>query len=215
MKLTHSSSKRIRIVAILSAVGLALPAFATDVDFEGFSGPTLFSGATPAPQTIVTDGATFTGGVILTAATNLPADETSLYGTADFSSGLSNPITVTDPDGFNNFFFDLLNGETAPQSFVVADNAGHSQEFDNIPANTDSGFALVGFASTGTVVTITDITSGASGPYDFFIDNVHFDEGLPPSLGGNSVPDGASTAELLAVGALGLVALAYRRRATA
>jgi hypothetical protein len=214
MKLIPTSRTKIGIVALISTVGFALPALATGVDFEGFPGPTVFSSATPIPQTIVSGGATFTGGVILNAATNLPADETGVYGTADFVGGMENPITVTDPDGFANFFFDLLNGETTPQSFVVADNAGHSQEFDLIPSNLDSGAALVGFASTGTVVTITDISSGTDGAFDFFIDNVHFDEALPPSLGGNSVPDSSSTAELLALGAFGLAALAYRRRAT-
>jgi len=214
MKFIPTAHKKIGFAAIISMAGLALPAFATDVTFEDLNGPSVFGASTPGPVT--EDGATFSGGVILNQTTNLPADETVVYGTANFAGGTENPLMVSDPDGFNNFFFDLLNGETSPQSFVVADNEGHSQEFDNIPANTNSGFAVVGFASTGTVVTITDITSGSDGAFDFFVDNVQFNVALPPSLGGpSSVPDGAPTAGLLAAGIAGLAALAYRRRATA
>jgi len=214
MNFIPATHRKIGFAAIISMAGLALPAFATDVTFEDLTGPSVFDASVPAPVT--EDGATFSGGVILSATTNLPADETVVYGTADFAGGTTNPLIVSDPDGFDNFFFDLLNGETSPQSFVVADNAGHSEEFDNIPANTNSGFAVVGFASTGTVITITDITSGTDGAFDFFIDNVQFDVALPPSLGGpSSVPDGASTAGLMMAGVAGLSALAYRRRTTA
>jgi hypothetical protein len=213
MKLIPTVSTKIGIAAIVSAVGLALPAFADVIDFESQpAGPSLYVEASPIPQTIVTDNTTFTGGVILTDTSALPADETTVYGTTDLvGGGMTNPIVVTNPDGFNNFFFNLLNGLTTPTSFEVADNEGHSQIFDNIASNLDGGDVLVGFASTGTQVTISDISGGN---WDFFIDNIHFDEALPPSLGG-SVPDGASTAGLLAAGLAGLVAISYRRRATA
>jgi len=213
MKFTPTISTKIGIAALVSAVGLALPAFADVIDFESQpAGPSFYIEASPSPQTIVTDNTTFTGGVILTNTAALPADETTVYGTTDFvSGGMSNPIIVSNPDGFNNFFFDLLNGLNTPTSFEVADNAGHSQIFDNIASNLDGGEVLVGFASTGTQVTISDISGGN---WDFFVDNIHFNEPLPPSLGGN-VPDGASTAGLLAAGVAGLAALSYRRRAKA
>lgn len=213
MKLIQNNYKKIGLVALTSMVGAALPAFADVIDFENFTGPEYFASASPSPQTITTDNTTFSGGVILTAASNLPADETSIYGTANFGTGLSNPLTISNPNGFNNFFFSLLNGEPSPQSYVISDNAGHSVEFDNIPANTDSGAAIVGFASTGTVITITDISN--PGTWDFEIDNVNFDVPLPPSLGGPGVPEVTSTAWLMAGGLLGLAAFARSRRVTA
>lgn len=204
---------KIGLIALTSAAGVALPAFADVIDFENQpAGPTVFASASPSPQTVVTDNTTFTGGVILTDTSSLPADETTVYGTANFGSGLSNPLTISNPTGFNNFFFSLLNGENSPQTFVVADNAGHSATFSNIPANTSSGSALVGFASTGTVITITDTSN--PGTFDFFIDNVNFDVPLPPSLGG-SVPEASSTVWLMAGGLLCLAAFAKRSRATA
>jgi len=214
MNLTLTSSTKCGIAVLVSAVGLALPAFADVIDFESQpAGPSFYDEASPIPQTIVTDNTTITGGVILTNTAFLPADQTSVYGTTSFVSGMTNPIVLTNTDGFNNFFFDLLNGLTTPTSFEVADNEGHSRIFTGVASNTDDGEVLVGFASTGTQVTISDISGG---DWDFFIDNIHFDEALPPSLGGSPAPDGASTAGLLAAGVAGLAALAaYRRRATA
>jgi hypothetical protein len=57
---------------------------------------------------------------------------------------------------------------------------------------------LVGIAATGSIITIEDITG--SGSWDFFIDNVTFNEPLPP------LPDGGPTLMLLgaALGALGI-----------
>ncbi|MGA3007441.1 MAG: hypothetical protein ABSE59_06070 [Opitutaceae bacterium] len=211
MKLSSTNKySKIAAVALASMIGLALPAFADVIDFESLTGPGVFASASPVPQTVVLDNTTFTGGVILTNTTNLPADETSVYGSASFVPGMSNPITITNPNGFNNIFFDLLNGQVAPTSYLITDNDGHSAEFDNVPSNTNTGAALVGFASTGTEITIQDISS--TGSWDFFIDNVTFDEPLPPSL---AVPEVSSTALLLLGGLLCLAVFGSRRRATA
>ncbi len=201
---------KIGIVALTTAVGSALPAFADVIDFDSITGPSLFASASPIPQTVVLDGTTFSGGVVLTTTANLPVDQTSVYGSANFVSGMSNPITISNPTGFDNFFFDLLNGQISPQDFLIQDNAGHSAEFDNIPSNLHSGAAVVGFASTGTQVTITDLTDGnnLNGSWDFFIDNVNFDVPLPPSL---NAPDVSSTASMMAGSFLALVGFARRR----
>jgi hypothetical protein len=190
---------------------LALPSFADVIDFDSEfpAGPSFFASASPSPQTITTDNTTFSGGVILTDASNLPADETSVYGSAYFGTGLSDPMVISNPNGFNNFFFDLLNGETYTDTFVIADNAGHSATFTIAP-NTSSGYALVGFASTGTQITITDEDAN----YDFLIDNVNFDVPLPPTLGGTA-PEVSSTVWLMAGALLGLAAFAKHSRATA
>ena len=211
MKLASTNKySKIAIIAFASSVGLALTSFADVIDFESLTGPSVFASASPSPQTVVLDGTTFTGGVILTGTTNLPADETSVYGTASFGTGLTNPLVITNSNGFNNFFFDLLNGQVGPASYLISDNQGHSAEFDNVPANLSNGAAVVGFASTGTQITITDISD--TGSWDFFIDNVNFDVPLPPSL---SVPDTSSTALLLVGGLLTMAAFAKRRRAKA
>jgi ribosomal protein S19 len=193
---------KVGIVVLTSMVGFTLPSFAYTENFESYTGPSTFGG----PAQTITDagGATFTGGTILTAETFLPADETTVYATA---GGLSNPITITDPSGFNNFFFDLYNGQTYADTYVIADNAGHSATFTLAP-NVSSGNALVGFPSTGTQITIT-----AEDPHwDFSIDNVTWDEPLPPSL---AAPEVSSTAWLMAGTVLSLAVFARRSRVTA
>jgi hypothetical protein len=205
----HNSMK-IGIIALTGCMGAVLPVCAEVIDFESQpAGPSLYSSASPIPQTVITDGTTFTGGVILTATENLPADQTTLYGTTGFVSGMSNPLVISNPNGFDNFFFSLVNGNRDPQSYRISDNAGHSAEFDNVPDNLDSGAVVVGFASTGTQVTITDITD--PNDWDFFIDNVNFNTPLPAGL----VPDVASTAWLMGGAVLGMAALARHLRATA
>lgn len=205
---------KIGAVALTLLVAFTLPSFAITQDFESYTGTDLFATTTPSPNNFTdVNGATFTGGAILTDTANLPADETSVYGTADTGTGLSSSLVISSATGFNNFFFDLLNGVTTPQSFLITDNAGHSAEFDNVAANTDSGAVLVGFASTGTQITIEDLTANSVGGFwDFFIDNVTWDEPLPPSL---SAPEVSSTGWLLAGGLISLAAFASRRRATA
>ena len=66
-----------------------------------YTGPSLFG---PPPQTLnipTTIGTvTISGGLVLTEETNLPADQTSVYGTGafdDFETGYSNPIRIVFP----------------------------------------------------------------------------------------------------------------------
>ena len=174
--------RRVMIGAFFLSIGVCQSAHATTIDFEDQAGPSLFASAGPA-QSIVEGTATFTGGVILTNATNLPADETSVYGTADTADpSLTNPLTVTFSSPITNFFLDVINGNTVAVDYTVADNLGNTATFLIAP-NTSSGVQTIGFAATGTIVTIAagPAVGGCCG-FDFFIDNVHFNEALPPGL---------------------------------
>ena len=196
------------LVALAAVAGTANQASAIMIDFETYVGTSTFAAAGPA-QTLIIPTAignvTFSGGVILTQATNCPADQSSMYASADFGSGLSNPLTVTFPVPVTNFFLDVLNGEPYNEDYTVADNASNLATFTLIP-NTNSGMTTIGFAATGSVVTITALPAGQPN-WDFAIDNVHFNEALPP----NFTPEPVSMA-LMGTGLLGLAALRRLRR---
>jgi hypothetical protein len=185
---------------ILSAfTAMTFQSFGTVIDFDsqGLTGPSTFAAANPIPQTIpiTVSGitVTFNFGVILTQATNFPANQTSVYGTASFVPGMSNPMIITFSQPVTNFFMNLYNGQVTDATYEVSDNNGNSQNF-TLPPNLSSGQSLVGIAATGTIITIEDITG--SGSWDFLIDNITFNEPLPPSL----VPDGGTTVGLLLMG---------------
>ena len=182
---------------ILSAfTAMTLQSFGTVIDFDsqGLTGPSLFANASPIPQTIpiTVSGitVTFNFGVILDQTANLPANQTALYGTASFVSGMANPLVITFSQPVTNFFLNLYNGQTTDATYNVSDNNGNSQNF-TLPPNLSSGNTLVGIAATGSTITIEDISG--SGSWDFFIDNVTFNEPLP-------TPDGGTTVGLLLIG---------------
>src|SRR3954454_17458802 len=166
-------------ISILLLTALSVTCSATVVDFETFTGPSLFG---PPAQTLnipTTIGTVLiSGGLILTQEANLPADQTSVYGTANFEdvvTGYSNPIRIVFPQPITNFFLDVYNGNTEPIDYTVADNAGHTATF-NLTDNFSGGQSLVGFAATGTVVTITAGRSPNAVRWDFSVDNVTFNE---------------------------------------
>ena len=240
-------------------------ALASVIDFETLTGPNNFAAAGNAQTLNISTGigtVTVSGGVVLTATTGLPVDQTSIYGTAGNATsigvptpgtGYSNVITVTFPQAIANFFLDVINGNTIPVTFQVADNNGHSQTFTVAP-NVSSGKQTIGFAAAGTVITVIATTgqsiSVSSAPtkamllgagfgagatarrndfsakllpphasatanftWDFFIDNIHFNEALPQSLGGPapSVPVPPSVL-LLLTGLLGAGLFLLRRK---
>lgn len=174
------------LAALLVVIGIAHNAKAEVINFDdqGLSGPSTFAAASPSPQhlDISTSIGTvqFDGGVILTNATNAPANRTSIYGTADFGTSLSNPLKITFPTNITNFFLDVYNGEPFDVDYKVYDNAGHSATFSLVP-NLSSGTTQIGFAATGDIVFVESLYVPST-TWDFFIDNIHFDEPLPPDL---------------------------------
>ncbi len=205
--------------AALAATTLcvASPAYAAIIDFESLPpGPPLFQPTPPEPLTFQDVGGTgvnvdINNGQILTQTFVLPANQSTLYGTECFGAcdtpNLLNPITVSFSEPINNFFLDVYNGWNTPVFYRVSDNAGNSADF-LLPEAASSGHQLIGFAATGTFVTIAALTFGPAGEYDFFIDNIHFDEQLPPL---NPVPEPASIV-LLGSGLAGAVMARRRRR---
>jgi hypothetical protein len=197
----------------LLVTGLSSQAFAVTVNFDdqGLSGPSIFASAGPAQTLDITtsDGnVQFKGGVILTNTTNLPANQTSIYGTASFGDpSLSNPLTIKFANSIQNFFLDVYNGNTEDITYTVADNSGNSETFTLAP-NLDGGTSQIGFAAVGTEVTITS-SIGSSTAYDFFIDNITFNEALPPNLG---IPEPSSVLGTVAFGLLGGTVLLNRKR---
>jgi hypothetical protein len=193
--MTHKLLKALMTAGTTTAIALGYQttqasAVTINFDDQGLTGPSLFSSANPSPQTIpITVGgvtATFSGGVILTNTANLPANQTSIYGTASFGQGLTNPLVINFSQPITNFFLDVLNGNTQTLDYTVADNNGNSSTF-SLATNLNGGQTQIGFAATGTQVTITSAI-GSSIPYDFFIDNIRFNEALPPNIG-TSVPE--------------------------
>ncbi|MEN6622347.1 MAG: PEP-CTERM sorting domain-containing protein [Smithella sp.] len=149
-------------------------------DDQGLTGSSLFGN----PMQVITinnvEGSgidvTFSGGVILTAATYFPANRSSVYGTTNMMN-YTNPMTITFSQPVTNFFLDLYNGWPSDRTFTVSDNSGNSTTV-TLPSNLASGQTLVSFAATGSIITMQDVTVGA-GSWDFLIDNIHFNEPLP------------------------------------
>ncbi len=204
------------IAAATIALPMAAGAVTINFDDQGLTGPSTFGAASPSPQTVViatsAGNVTFEGGVILENTTNLPANQTALYGTASFGSGLSNPITITFENPITNFLISVVNGVPETLGYTVSDNAGNSSSF-SLASNVNSGATTIGFAASGTVVTITS-DPGQAILFDFFVDNIQFNIPIvcgPDGCGPTGVPLPASFA-LFGMGLLGL-GMAMRRRA--
>jgi hypothetical protein len=154
------------------------------INFEDRTGPISFP-QNPVMQTLVYSNiggsgisATLTGGFVLKNTFNLPADESTVYGTAfgaatGINAGLSNPLTVTFSQNITGFSLDLYNGLNSNVQYVVSDNLGNSLT-STLSPNLSSGNSRIGFAAAGDVVTIAAVGSN----FDFFIDNITFDQSL-------------------------------------
>ncbi len=206
---------------ICSAFPQGAAAALINFDDQGLTGPSIFAIAGPAQHLTFDDfeggviDVAFDGGVVLTEVTLLEANESSVYGTAYFGDvSLLNPLTVTFSQPITNFFLDIYNGLGTQIEYRVADNDGHSASFVLDPY-FEGGHRQIGFAATGTVITITSVTPPTS-EFDFFIDNIYFNEVLPVGLDGHvdehlgetPVPE-PSTMAMLLLGAGGLTV--YRR----
>jgi hypothetical protein len=157
------------------------------------------------------------GGALFDDISNLPADETAVYGTAGNASGIgvtpngtgfTNPITITFPEALTSFSLDVLNGNTVSVEYQLADNAGNVQDLTVAP-NFSSGLQVINLGATGTVVTLTAETgqSTSSGmTWDFLIDNISFTSasGTPTTATPEPVP-------ALLIG-MGLITLGLVRR---
>ena len=142
---------------------------------------------------------------MLTAATNAPADETSIYATAFFGdASLLNTLTLTFPTNINNFFMYVYNGQTYTETFTISDNLGNFA-VESIAPNFNSGNALINFPTTGGVVSITTTDPN----WDFVIDNIAFNTNTPPPPPG-STPEPA-TLMLFGSGLVGIAAKLRRR----
>ena len=137
------------------------------IDFEQFTGSSLFSAIQP-PLTVGI--ATISGGQLLSAATNLPADRSVVYGTAAFCSGCLPSITIAFSQKVSNFSVFVYNGQTFTVTYTVQDDAGGLQTV-TLVSNSQSGVATVMLPSTG--IRQVTITSNA-GQWDFLIDNLRF-----------------------------------------
>jgi hypothetical protein len=190
------------VTALIFALGVGA-AQATVITLDDLTGPSLASGTSEqtVTESTVIGTVTFTGGAILTDETFLPADTTSVYYDSTFLPGTTGQtITITFPQNISNFFLDVYNGETSPDTFTVADNLGNTNTV-TLPNNESGGVALVSFPAAGDVVTIT---AGSAANYDFSIDNIGFDAPTP------SVPEPGTWTLLLA--GSGLMGAALRRR---
>lgn len=170
--------------AAASFLGTARPASATVVDFESIVGPSFYVLAGPAQHRVfnTVDGqVTVDGGVVLTNTFALPADQTSVYGTARVGDAVdpsyTNPLTITFEHPITNFYLDVLNGLATNVTYEMSDNAANVADFTLAP-NLSSGQKTIGFAASGTQVQIFATPKDVQ-TWDFLIDNIHFNEALP------------------------------------
>jgi hypothetical protein len=202
-------------IALCLMLGMGGLAQATVIDFEDLVGPSTFAAAGDAADYSITIDdylVVVHGGVILTQATNMPADLTSVYGTANFGGPTDvDPLTVSffdatthAPRTISNFFLDVFNGLTVNINYTVSDNLSNSEAFNLMP-NLSSGQKTIGFAAAGSTITIFGAPPVGSAAWDFEIDSIHFNEPLNEPL---PAPEPGS----LALIGIGLAALGFRFR---
>ena len=103
------------ICSSILLIPVRAPSEVIDFDSEKLFGPSTFAAAGPAQTLNIATSignVTLTGGVILTNTAFVPADQTSIYGTAGNTPGviasptLTNPLTITFPDNVEQKYVD-------------------------------------------------------------------------------------------------------------
>jgi hypothetical protein len=164
------------------------------------------------------------GGVMLGPNINfLPASSGLAYGTADSiytgaQTGYLDTLTIkfynqgtSTLANISNFFVDVFNGNTVPVDYTLSDNLGATSTF-NIANNTSSGQQTFGIAAAGNTITVAaGAAVGGCCKWDFFINNIGFNEALPPGST-KDVPE-PSTLALLGLSLLGVGMIRRRARA--
>jgi hypothetical protein len=139
----------------------------TLIDFETFTGPSVFSGVQP-PLTIGI--ATISGGQIIRGATFLPADQSVVYGTAFFCPGCLPTVKIDFSQKVQGLSLFVYNGQTFTVTYTVQDDVGDVKTF-SLVSNANSGATTVALPTAG--IRHVTVTSNAAN-WDFFVDNIRF-----------------------------------------
>ena len=174
-KLRLTFAALIGAFALIVAVAPAGGATRT-IDFENLSGPSFFCefDAGPADSPLTISDVTLTGGKILTATSNLPANQTTVYGTASFcpTTNLARSLTITFARPVTQVSFDLYSGAGISAEYTVTSNIGVT-ETKSVPppfVAVPTRFTLVGRGIT----TLTIIPPDFGGFWDYLIDNIAY-----------------------------------------
>jgi len=181
----------IAIAFVLAAAGSVLAQVPTVVDFEKFV--FISESANVTFTRAVTDGvATFSGGNVLSAASQLVGDQTVVYANIapdhpfpgcsfcqiQGCNDCSPIITMKFKDPVDSVSFDLFNGCNGLFSYSVDDDLGHHQEFTLLPS-TEGGTTRVELPYGGIKeirVTFVPPLPPADPTYRVVVDNVRFYE---------------------------------------
>jgi hypothetical protein len=139
--LSTALAARLRATALTLAV-ISAPLVAqtkTTIDFNELSGPSAFTGVQPSLNEGI---ATFSGGQVLSNATNLPVDRGSVYGTSSFCQGCLSSISIVFSQTVSNFSVVVINGNTVTVTYTVRDDQGGIQTITLVP-NVASGSGMI------------------------------------------------------------------------
>ena len=158
-------------VMFLLLLSQPLRAQTQTVDFEQFTGPNTW---VPLQPPVTVGIATFSGGHLLDETLSLPADQTTVYGTATplfGCTGCSSTIFIDFSQAVSNVSLKVVNGQTFTVQYTVNVQDGSNPQVFFLVSNGESGQTTVTLPHTG--VTQVQVTSNAEN-WNFFIDDVQF-----------------------------------------